>query len=92
MGEARKEGGRMGGRGREREAMTKSQEELIACAPVFDLCYIHVAANNYMYKYIVVYSTCPFDSASTVKPLYYGHSVKQPPHYYSHLLQVTCDI
>ena len=28
----------------------------------------------------------------TVKPLYSGHSVKQPPHYYSYLLQVTCNI
>ena len=30
---------------------------------------------------------------NTVNPLYSGHSVKQPPHHYSHLLsrQVTCD-
>ena len=28
----------------------------------------------------------------TVKPVYSGHSVKQPPHYNSHLLQVTFNI
>ena len=38
----------------------------------------HINAQQYIVTYYIMY---------TVKPLYSGHSVKQPPHDYSHLLR-----